>query len=305
MIMLTNDEGAVGITPGWHALRGGSSPVEAVEVAIKAVEADPRVRSVGRGGAPNLLGIVECDAAIMEGSTLRAGAVGALRGYLHAISAARSVMERLPHVMLVGEGAARFAHEVGLEPADMLTEEARTAYETWMSRHLPAESGGWSKGPLAEYVRPAPAARPRGTVICLARDRGGRMAAGASTSGWPYKYPGRLGDTPIIGAGIYVDDRWGACGCTYTGEMTIRCATARSVVLAMRRGASVSEACHEAARDLWDLHTGFIGPVVIHAMDHEGAPYPVAVRSAAPIDYWMWHGGLAEPRRQTCVVYDG
>ncbi|MCU0611848.1 MAG: isoaspartyl peptidase/L-asparaginase, partial [Candidatus Eisenbacteria bacterium] len=272
MFLISNDEGDGGFPAGRRCLEGQGTALEAVESCIRPVEEDDTVRSVGRGGAPNLLGVVECDAAIMDGATLRTGAVGALRGFLHAISAARLVMERLPHVMLVGDGAARFAREMGLTCADMLTDEAGAAYRRWVGRRVPADcADDWRGGPLSPYAWPSSAERPGGTVICLAGDRDGHLAAGASTSGWAYKYPGRLGDSPIIGAGIYADDRYGACGCTHTGEMTMRCCTARSVVLYMKRGAGVVEACHEAAQDLHDLRGGFIGPVVIHAIDRDGA----------------------------------
>lgn len=301
MIIVTNDEGDAGLDAAVGSLRDNKAAVDAVQAGIEPVEADPAVRSVGRGGLPTMVGIVECDASIMDGWTRQSGAVGALRGYLHAIAAARLVMERLPHVMLVGEGAARFAAEMGLETTEMLTEAARAAHESWMRRRgLDTLKDGEGHIPLTPLAWPMPQANTGGTVIYLAKDRHGHLAAGASTSGWAYKYPGRLGDSPVIGAGIYADDRYGACGCTYTGEMTIRCGTARAVVLSMKHGAGVAEACHEAAEDLGALRGGFRGPVVIHAIDRHGEPYALAVDAPAAIDFWLWTADGKSPVRRAC-----
>jgi L-asparaginase / beta-aspartyl-peptidase len=126
MMILANCEGEVGMAAARAVLARGGAALDAVEAGIRVVEADDSVVTVGRGGAPDLLGVVSCDAAVMEGATGRAGAVGNLRGFLHAVSIARLVMERLPHVLLVSEGAERFAREIGAEPAEMLTSEART-----------------------------------------------------------------------------------------------------------------------------------------------------------------------------------
>ena len=222
MMVLTNDEGQIGLGAAIAALARGHTGLDAIEAGIRVVEADPAVRSVGRGGAPNILGQMECDASIMDGATLRAGAVGALQGYLHAISVARQVMEQLPHVMLVGDGAARFAREIGAAEAEMLTPQAHQDYYAWLRQHLPPEvRENLAAAPLAPYTWPEAAAQniARGTTTWLAIDAQGNLAGGVSTSGWAYKYPGRLGDSPIIGAGLYVDNRYGGCACTHTGEM--------------------------------------------------------------------------------------
>jgi L-asparaginase len=257
-----------------EAIRSGASALDVVEQGIRPVEADITVSSVGRGGSPNLLGEMECDAAIMDGSTLMCGAVGALRYYLHAITVARAVLMRLPHVMLVGPGAERFAAEVGAEKAEMLTEGALRQHEKWLDEKVrPEHKSAWPEVPLAEYAwESGKDYAAGGTVIFLARDNQGNIAAGTSTSGWARSYPGRLGDSPIIGAGLYADGRFGACACTHTGEMTIRTGAARSVVLYIKKGASVREACEEAMRDLLELEGGEIGPIVLHAIDFYGNP---------------------------------
>jgi beta-aspartyl-peptidase (threonine type) len=302
MILLANGEGGVGVAAALAALRDGGSALNAVEAGIRVVEADPTVRSVGKGGAPNLRGEVECDAAIMDGATLQCGAVGALQGYLHAISVARQVMERLPHVFLAGEGAAIFAQEIGAEPDDLLTEDALGAHARWLKQHVPAgERVDWPWVPLAPHAwTSAETVRTRGTTVYLAMDNDGRLAGGTSTSGWAQKYPGRLGDSPVIGAGLYADGRYGACGCTHTGELAIRAGTARSVVLYMKKGATVQEACHEAVADLGALQGGLVGPLVIHAVDRHGEPCVVSTRDMGErIVYTFWRDGMraAEIRR--------
>jgi L-asparaginase len=134
-----------------------------------------------------------------------------------------------------------------------------------------------------------------GTVVFLSKDDKGDIAAGTSTSGWAQRYPGRLGDSPIVGAGLYADNRYGACGCTHVGEMAIRACTARSVVLYMKAGASVREACLEAVRDLRSLKGGYTGPVIIHAMDRHGS---TCVISTGPVvkglDYFYWGDDAAD-----------
>lgn len=300
MFILINEEGKVGLRAGLEALRRGATALDVVEAAIRPVEADPAVHSVGRGGWTNLLGASECDASIIDGRTRRAGSVAALRGHLHAISVARQVMERLPHVLLVGEGALRFAREIEAEATEMVTDEARAAHREWIGRNLPP---GWLDdalaGPglaLAEHAWTATQdVLEKGTTISLVIDAHGSMAAGVSSSGWAYKYPGRVGDSGVIGAGIYADQRYGACGCTHTGEMTIRAGTARAVVMAMKKGASVEEACVEAIEDLRSLEGGLLGSVTVHAIDREGRPCVLCTHPAGTEPgYLAWARGDAE-----------
>jgi len=134
-----------------------------------------------------------------------------------------------------------------------------------------------------------------GTVVFLSRDSNGDIAAGTSTSGWAQRYPGRLGDSPVVGAGLYADNRYGACGCTHVGEMAIRACTARSVVLYMKAGASVREACLEAVRDLRLFKGGYLGPVVIHAIDRHGSASVVSTGLVVRgLDYHYWGGGAGD-----------
>lgn len=303
-VVLTNSEGGVGLRTAMEALARNRSALDAVEAGIRMVELDPTVRSVGFGGIPNLLGEVECDASIMCGLSLRTGAVGALKDYLHPISVARQVMERTPHVMLVGHGAAMFAAEIGEQKGNLLSGEAQVEYKRWLKDHLPADVlAKWPAVPLTPFV-PAPEDLhpPRGTTVFLVRTDDGHFAGGASTSGWPYKYPGRLGDSPIIGAGLYVDNRYGGVACTHTGEMTIRAGTARAIIAYMKKGATVQEACYEGLSDLRTLKGKHLGPVVVHAIDVNGVPFVLAVGFEKGVNYWFWTEGMTEMECRRAVV---
>jgi beta-aspartyl-peptidase (threonine type) len=301
MLVLASHEGAAGIQQAIRSLEQGGTALDAVEGGIRAVEADPTIRSVGKGGYPNLLGEVECDAALMDGKTLCTGAVGALKGYRHAISVARQVMERLPHAMLAGEGAARFAEEINAEKDVLLTDKAESSYRSWIERRIsPLDQQNWPEAPLAGYAWPEDNSQePKDTIVFAAIDAQGNLAVGGSTSGWAFKYPGRLSDSGIVGTGLYADNRYGACACTHTGEMVIRASTARSVILYMKKGASAEEACDEATHDLRGLKGGYLGPVVIHAVDRYGRSCVVAVGEfrVAPVHY-LWTDSSREPEKR-------
>ncbi|MEJ5199075.1 MAG: isoaspartyl peptidase/L-asparaginase [Anaerolineae bacterium] len=304
--ILVSSEGKYGIADGVAALCRGAAALDVVEAAIRPVEVAPECRSVGLGGWPNLLGEAELDASIMDGRTLHSGSVGALRGYKHPISVARQVMERLPHVFLVGEGAARFAAEIGAEPGPAGTEgPARAGWEAWLEAHVPADvRRRWPDVPLIEWARmTADPETAHGTTIALVKDGADQIACGVSTCGWAHKYPGRLGDSAIIGAGTYADSRYGAAGCTGMGELTIRCGTARAVVLYMKMGMTVEEACREAMADLRAAERRFKGGVTIHAIDATGRPCVVAIgRATETVRWYYWTEGMATfEERQTVV----
>ena len=263
----------VGFDLGAHILRSGGSALDAVVAVTREVEANPDDHSVGYSGLPNLLGEVELDASIMDGRGLRAGSVGALRNHQAAIELARQVMEELPHVLITGAGAERFAKECDLLEVDLLTPEARAI---WEQRGDPTLERAKYYERMAELVRqttsdpqfPEP---PHGTVNVIARDGDGNLACAVSTSGWAWKYPGRLGDSPIIGAGNYADNRWGAAACTGRGEMAQRCLSAHSVVMFMRFGRSLEEAVTLATEDLRALDDPFASEMNIVALDAQGS----------------------------------
>ncbi|HIP72904.1 MAG TPA: asparaginase [Anaerolineae bacterium] len=275
MIVTASANGKVGIVAAVQVLRDGGTAVDAVETGIRLVEANPDDHTVGYGGFPNLLGEVELDASIMNGRTLESGAVGAVKGYLHAISIARQVMETLPHVFLVGDGAERFAAEMGFTQQDLFTEEAHTIWAKRLQKDMPPDVFAHlqEQTDLRDWVRLATdPERAKGTVNFIAQDSNGDIACGVSTSGWAWKYPGRLGDTPIIGAGNYADNRYGAAACTGMGEMAIRGATAHSLVFYMKMGLSLEEAGARAMDDLNDLDGRFLSVMNIIALDKDGRP---------------------------------
>ena len=212
-----------------EVIRQGGTALDAVEQGAWVVEADPTNGTVGLGGIPNARGRVQLDAAIMWGPGSRAGSVAALEGFLHPVSIARRVMEQTPHVMLVGEGARCFALEQGFEPVELLTEERRRQWLDW-------------KASEERQIQQTPAP-PHDTLALLALDPEGNIAAACSTSGVAYKMPGRVGDSPIIGSGIYVDNEVGAAGATGMGEDIMRYCGSFLVVEYMRQGLSPAAAC--------------------------------------------------------------
>jgi N4-(beta-N-acetylglucosaminyl)-L-asparaginase len=226
LVVSTWDFGKPANEAALKILQQGGALLDAVEQGIWVIEQDASVPSVGRGGAPNADGVMQLDACIMEGPGHRAGSVAALEGFLHPISVARRVMEKTPHVLLVGEGARRFALAEGFELAELLTEGQHRAWLQWRARQ-----------------RPAGTRDSHDTLALLALDASGDIAAGTSTSGWGYKMPGRVGDSPIVGSGLYVDNEVGAAGATGLGEQIMRYCAAFQVVECMRQGATPEEAC--------------------------------------------------------------
>jgi isoaspartyl peptidase/L-asparaginase-like protein (Ntn-hydrolase superfamily) len=268
--MIASERGEVGLAAGVALLRAGASALDAVEAAVRLVESDEDNHTVGVGGVPNLLGDVELDASIMDGTTRRAGAVAAVTGFPHPISIARAVCDRLPqHLLLVGAGAERFADESGIERGPTLTDAARQRWRDGLSAAgIDAAAARFGPGERAyrERVldRLAAMGRPAGpwdTVNVLALDASGRLAVGVSTSGYPWKYPGRISDSAVIGAGNYCDDRIGGAACTGRGELAIRGTTARSVLHALAAGGDPAKACAEALAETLELPDGFRSPL--------------------------------------------
>lgn len=281
--VVASRNGDVGIAAATQVLRDGGSPIDAVEAGIKLVESNVADTGVGRGGLPNILGDVELDASIMNGATRAAGAVGAVRDYEHVITLARRVMEDLPHVTLVGPAAERFAAGLGLTRSALLTEGTRKLWDEHLRERLHNDSAAIDAvHRLRELAENDPAlvatwvrrvldpTRNTGTVNFIARDRHGTIASGVSTSGWKWKYPGRLGDSPLVGAGNYADNRYGAATCTGHGEVTTRCGTARSIVTQLKLGVSVQDALLDAALDTVTLDDPHSGGVDILAVDRHG-----------------------------------
>ncbi|HTU01549.1 MAG TPA: N(4)-(beta-N-acetylglucosaminyl)-L-asparaginase, partial [Candidatus Sulfotelmatobacter sp.] len=295
MIVVGSANARKALSEAWRILQARGSALDAVEAAVRVVESDPEEQTVGYAGLPNLLGEVELDASIMDGRTLAAGAVGAVRGYEHPISIARKVMEELPHVLLVGPGAERFAREMGFPARDLGTPESARIWREGLERRVPtlyAERIGYLESLRRFAQAAADPERPTETVNVLARDGAGNLASAVSTSGWAWKYPGRLGDSPIIGAGNYADNRYGGAACTGRGEMAMRCATARSAVLYLKMGLPLTEAGTEAVRDLTALVDPYFGRVSLLVLDANGQH--AGFSNARDTSYVYWAEGMPE-----------
>jgi len=230
--------------PAWDILSAGGSSLDAVIAGANVVELDPEDASVGYGGLPNEEGVVQLDASVMSGRLRKSGAVGALERIKTPSAVARLVMERTDHVMLVGEGALRFARAHGFVEENLLTESSRLRWLRWKENLSPEDD--WL--PPADGVYRDRTGRTQGTINVLAVDAAGDLAGCTTTSGLSWKLPGRLGDSPIVGAGLYVDNEVGAAGATGRGEEVIKTCGSFAVVEAMRRGSPPEEACREALR---------------------------------------------------------
>jgi isoaspartyl peptidase/L-asparaginase-like protein (Ntn-hydrolase superfamily) len=215
-----------------RVLTKGGSILDAVEHGIKVTELDTKNRSVGISGSPNAAGVVQQDACIMHGPGHQAGSVAAIEGIIHPISAARRVMEKTPHVMLVGDGARMFAIEEGLNSIDV---DSSKLHEAWRKERASKKQAVQkrSKG-------------DHDTIALLVLGPDGNIAGGCSTSGWGGKLPGRVGDSPIIGSGLYIDNEVGAAGATGLGENVMRHCASFMVVDFMRQGLHPQEACLRA-----------------------------------------------------------
>jgi beta-aspartyl-peptidase (threonine type) len=269
-----------------------------VEATIRRVESNPADHSVGYGGLPNIVGDVELDASIMDGRSLEAGAVCAVQGYEHVISLARQVMRRLPHVFLAGAGAERLARELHMPRRHLLTARAQATFERKITPALRRRHRELLARVRAATQDPQVAAQAEdyyGTVNVIAIDRRGDIASGVSTSGWAWKYPGRVGDSPVIGAGNYADNRYGACACTGYGEMAIRCSTARSVVLYLKMGLGLARAAREAMTDLRHLSVPFPPRMNLVTVDARGRHLAMTTEAVREVRYAHQTGRMTAP----------
>ena len=225
------------LKPGWDILRKGGQLLDAVERSANVTELDPEDSSVGYGGLPNENGVVQLDASIMYGPTHNCGSVAAIEGIKTPSSVARLVMERTDHIHIVGKGAQNFARAHGFKVENLLTERARKSWLRW--RENISDKDDWFPPKDGNYDKN----RPNGTINVLAVDRAGDIAGITTTSGLAWKIAGRIGDSPIIGAGLYVDNEAGAAGATGRGEEILRTCGSFFVVEQMRAGKSPQEAC--------------------------------------------------------------
>jgi beta-aspartyl-peptidase (threonine type) len=258
---------------GWAVLCAGGTALDAVEAAVRALEDDPTFNA-GTGATLTAAGDVELDASIMDGATLRCGAVAVVTDVKNPVTLARAVMERSHHVLLAGPGASAFAREVGIPAHDnalLVTDRQR---ERWEAARAAAARG---MGPGGLH----PAGKKFGTVGAAARDARGHLAAATSTGGTQLKLPGRVGDTPIIGCGTYADDALAAVSCTGHGERIIQLTLARHAADLVGRGAAPMEAAREAVAALGRRVRGEGGLIILGPRDEVGFAHNTPVMARA------------------------
>jgi N4-(beta-N-acetylglucosaminyl)-L-asparaginase len=250
-IVVSSGNGLKATERAMEILKGGGSSLDAVIAGVNRVEEDPDDITVGLGGLPNERGVVELDASCMHGPSARAGAVASLRNVKHPSRVARLVMEQTDHVLIVGEGALEFARAQGFPEENLLTEKARKIWLWWRQTH--SDKDDWIPPPESEWAPEVKEyARTYGTIHCSAIDASGAVSAVTTTSGLAFKIPGRVGDSPIVGAGIYVDNDVGSCGSTGRGEEVILACGSHSVVENLRRGMSPLDAGLDVLRRILD-----------------------------------------------------
>lgn len=240
--VIASGNGTSAVARAYELIQAGTDALDATVAGVTIVENDPKDMSVGYGGLPNEEGVVQLDASVMHGPSHRAGAVGAIERIKNPAQVALAVLKRTDHVMIVGDGARRFAVAQGFKEEDLLTEEARKAWLRWKARLNPNDD--WLD-PDQQLDTPGELEIPytTGTIHCSGVSPSGDMGAVTTTSGLSWKIPGRVGDSPLIGAGMFCDNAVGSAGATGRGEAVIQNCGAFSVVRAMEDGLSPTDAC--------------------------------------------------------------
>ncbi|MFN0292655.1 N(4)-(beta-N-acetylglucosaminyl)-L-asparaginase [Pedobacter helvus] len=270
IVISTWDFGVAANADAWKVLNSNGKALDAVENGVKVAEADVKNQTVGYGGLPDRDGIVTLDACIMDHLS-NCGAVLALEKIKHPISIARLVMEKTPHVMLAGDGALQFALEQGFKAENLLTEKSKNDWEKWAKKAKYEPVSNIENKLYDDALNAAPEKLPgnqynHDTIGMLALDAHGNLAGACTTSGMAYKLHGRIGDSPIIGAGLYIDNEVGGATATGVGEEVVRNVGSFLVVELMRQGYSPEEACKEAVmriinkkkKSTKDLQVGFL-----------------------------------------------
>jgi N4-(beta-N-acetylglucosaminyl)-L-asparaginase len=249
VVLSTWKHGVQANARAWELLSSGSSILDAVQEGVAAVESDLSNRSVGLGGRPDRDGFVTLDACLQDHDG-RAGAVAFVQGFENPIRIARAVMDRTPHVLLVGAGAERWALENGFTKREVVIDAVQEEWREWLS---------------TSRYKPEANIENHDTIGMIGMSEDGILAGACTTSGLAYKVHGRVGDSPIIGAGLFVDGDVGAACATGVGELVLRTAGSHAVVELMRHGASPEEACHEVVErirrknpDVQDMQVGFL-----------------------------------------------
>jgi len=251
VVVVSSSNGLRATQKAAEMILNGSDALDAVIAGVNIVEEDPEDHSVGYGGLPNEEGVVELDSCVMHGPTHNAGAVAALRNIKNPSKVAHLVMERTDHVLLVGEGALKFAKAHGFKEEDLLTDEARKIWLYW--KESLSDKDDWFLPPIDKIPEKYRKMFDiTGTITCLGLDLNGNISGVTTTSGLAFKIPGRVGDSPIIGAGLYVDNEVGAAGSTGRGEENLKNLSCYQVVEYMREGYSPEEACKKVLKRVID-----------------------------------------------------
>ena len=330
-IVISSDNGMRACAKAMEILQTGGDTLDAVVAGVNIVEEDPEDNSVGYGGLPNEDGVVELDACVMHGPTRRCGSVASIRNIKTPSKVAKLVMEQTDHIMLVGDGALKFAKAFGMPEDNLLTGKSRLAWLVWkQSLRDPKGHSNWNAGVDAPVGKPSAAlkqmfpnadeetlawawemaVRPlTGTINCLALNARGEMSGVTTTSGLAWKIAGRVGDSPIIGAGLYVDQDVGGAGSTGRGEENIRVAGAHTIVENMRHGMSPKQACLDAlkrvSRNFNDDRSRLAQfDLNFYALRKDGAYagaslWDKAGAKAAPKQFALNDGGAS--RHETCI----
>src|SRR5215469_6896807 len=315
-LIISAHNGLKHLDDGMRVLRNGGDPLDAVLAVVPKVEDDPNDHTVGYGGLPNEDGVVQLDACVMHGPTGRSGAVGAIERIKNPALVAKAVMQKTNHTFLVGPGATKFAEDMGFQPMSLLTEDSRLAWLAWKGSSSKdwrpgLDSPEWNKTlavlldapekqELRAWIEDVVKHPPTGTINCLAVNERGDISGTTTTSGLAWKISGRVGDSPIIGAGCFVDNEVGAAGSTGKGEENIKISGGHTIVEMMRQGKSPEEACLEAlsriahnyGNDKKKLATFHI---FFYALNKDGQ------HGAAS----LWRNHYEEPQHSVYAVHDG
>ena len=314
-LIISAHNGVTHLDDGMAILRSGGDTLDAVLAVVTKVEDDPNDNSVGYGGLPNEDGVVELDASVMHGPSRRGGSVGSIQRIKNPSLVAKVVMEKTNHVFIVGAGAERFAVDEGFEPMNLLTDKSRTAWLAWKASSSPnwrpgLDSPEW-KEKLAllldtpeklgwrDWIEDVVRHPLTGTINCLAVDAKGDISGTTTTSGLSWKIAGRVGDSPVLGAGLFVDNEVGAAGSTGRGEENLKISGAHTIVEMMRQGKSPTEACLEA----------------LHRVARNYKPFPERLKTFHILFYALNKNGehgsgslwetTARGRRVSYAVHDG
>ena len=315
-VIISSANGLHALDKGMEVLKKGGDTLDAAVAVVTVLEDDPNETSVGYGGLPNEDGKVELDASVMHGPTRRAGSVASVRRIKNVARLAKTVMERTDHIMLVGPGATRFAVAQGFEEMNLITEKSRLAWLAWKAKtnfnwrpgldspewqqHLSALLDTPERQALRPWIESVITRPPWGTINCLALNEKGEISGSTTTSGLAWKIAGRVGDSPIIGAGLYVDGDVGAAGSTGKGEENIKVAGGHTIVELMRKGMAPRDAClealdrvarnyHEDKSKLSTFHLYF------YALNKDGAHGSAS----------LWRNGYEGSKRASYAVHDG